>query len=168
MKKYFLLLALIFAGLTSSHAQITKVLGITGVDDLYEREFVCVFYNKENKAIGALNSNLGITAFNENKINTYAKFKLARALDNSLLLKNKKGYVARKSQGQLIYKSEDYFKKAFERKKDAPPGDPYVIKDRKVRNVFYFKVTDKGKESGYISLDKPMKSEAKLRLYIVK
>ncbi len=166
MKKYFLLLALIFASLTSSHAQIKKALGQSMVDNLYARKFVCVFYNKENKAIGVLNKNLTIEPFYENKIGTYAKFELTTKLYNSLLLKNEKGYVTRSGAG-LRYKSEDFHKKAFERKKDAPPGDPYVIKNKTVRNGFYFNITDMGKESGYISLDKPMKSEAKLRLYIV-
>ncbi|MEN8123478.1 MAG: hypothetical protein ABFS35_24290, partial [Bacteroidota bacterium] len=88
-------------------------------------------------------------------------------LNNSLLLKNIEGYVTRNGS-VLKYRSEEDFKKAFEQKENAAPGDPYVIKDQSVRNAFYFRITDKGKESGYIALEKPMKREAKLRLYIVK
>jgi hypothetical protein len=167
MKKTFLLLALALIAFTSSHAQLTKVLGITGVEDLNLREFVCVLYNKENKAIGVLNENLGLSPFDENKIGTYARFSLSSRAYNSLLLKNEKGFVTRNGNGQLAYKSEDDYKKAFERKENATAGEPYVIKDQKVREVFFLRITDKGKDSGYISLEKPMKSEAKLRLYIV-
>jgi len=167
MKKYFLLLAIVLIAFTSSHAQLTKALGMTGVEDLNLRKFVCVFYNKENKAIGVLNKDLGINPFDENKIGTYAKFSLSSRVNNSLLLKNEKGFVTRKSSGQLTYKSEKNYKKAFERSANATAGEPYVIKDPKVREAFSLRISDKGKESGYITLEKPMKSEAKLRLYIV-
>ena len=166
MKKTFLLLAIILIAFTSSQAQLTKVLGMTGVEDLNLREFVCVLYNKDNKAIGVLNENLGLNPFDENKIGTYAKFELTTKLYNSLLLKNSKGFVTRNGSG-LKYRSEEDYKKAFERSANATAGEPYIIKDQAVRNAFYLRISDQGKESGYITLEKPMKSEAKLRLYIV-
>ena len=167
IKKYLLLFTLAFIYIVNSQAQISSTLGIKSLDKPFSQKYVCVLYNSENKVIGALNKDLKVVSFDENHINTYDTFYLEPLLNNSLNLSNINGIVTRNGNGLKYTKQADY-EKAFKRKANPTPGDPYIISDQKVRNVYYFTITDKGKESGYIGLEKPMMNEAKLRLYIVK
>ena len=166
MKKYLVILALAFASITNSQAQLTSVMGMTGVEDLFARKFVCVLYKPDNTVMGVLNSKLQLVPFDENKIDTYYRFNLETKVNNSLLLSSDKGYVVR-TQGNIRFVPESDYKKSFERKEDPAAGVVYKIGDDSVREKYYFRITDKGKESGYITLEKPMMYKAKLRLYMV-
>lgn len=168
MKRIILLAIVAVCCFAGSNAQVTKALGLYMVENTYSLEYVCVLYNDDGKPYGALKENNGafsVEAFSEDKIEQYTKFSLANLLDNSLnLTVALEKYVVRNGSG-LTIKTEKQREAAFETQGEGV--ERTYIKPQSDRDVFYFTIVDKGKETGFIELEKPILGKKKMRLYIV-